>query len=650
MDVSILALSLLLISPSGLASDSEEVYGSMRTNGPWSVGPVLRNGTSDHVIATSDPDIVYRTMYRNSNFGPRLAKSTDGGRTYVGIPQDEPLYHLSVDASNPELLYHAKYRSLNGGETWERMEGLVGNFGKTIPSPTVACGAWHRDSVTGLHRTVDCGDTWLQIELPQGLEAHDIEGITTSADRVAVVTRPFNPRFWISADGGSSWSESAPLPPLDAGNGNTSVWVVAMSPLNANLIFAVGGTAFSGTRLFRSTDGGASWEVLDNFFADLSFFEDRIAFLLSGSILALDRNGVHVSTDNGDSWSLVKATEFPIELGTHPSHSYAHLASGFYSHDQGATWSRSRSEYTDQRITSLIGLGPTHDILVASIAERGLFRSANSGRTWHKVADLAGTLVEHTTDSSIGYLSAGSRLYRTPNSGISWELISKGLPEDRMHILAASDTSMLWAPNAGLRSTDGGLTWYSSPSTSPSPLSWFVNSESNAERVYGVSFPGSLFKSEDFGLTWSSVSTPPLFNYSPLFTSPHDADSIFAVRDDYVLIKSVDAGENWETMSFPALLLAFDPTRPGFIASEGLLQGNGHIGPFISDDAGSTARELQRLMPEIPVQTPLRYGNRFPLLSSSNRLHAPTALGVFSGSIDELYRSGFEVEETLSLR
>jgi photosystem II stability/assembly factor-like uncharacterized protein len=138
-----------------------------------------------------------------------------------------------------------------------------------------------------------------------------------------VLTVP-SPRLWLLAL------------PLVTGT-STSVFR-ALSAVDALTIFALGGTAFQGQSVWRSLDGGETWELVEDFgassvFSDLHFFDAQRGIAVGF--------GVQRTEDGGETWTSVlepagvlQAVAFEGRLGW----TVGTDASAHRSEDAGVTW------------------------------------------------------------------------------------------------------------------------------------------------------------------------------------------------------------------------------------------------------------------------------------------------------------------------
>jgi photosystem II stability/assembly factor-like uncharacterized protein len=160
------------------------------------------------------------------------------------------------------------YRSTNRGLTWEyKQKGLVSG---DVHGLAVLKGPDGRKLLLattnrGLHRSEDNGETFVFQDIPAPWPY--TRGVVPRADNIGVVFLangngpPGNDGFLLrSRDYGKTW-EDAKLPgPLES-----TVWCIATSADDPMLIF----TCTNLGELFRSADGGESWERLPHLFGEL---------------------------------------------------------------------------------------------------------------------------------------------------------------------------------------------------------------------------------------------------------------------------------------------------------------------------------------------------------------------------------------------
>jgi hypothetical protein len=155
----------------------------------------------------------------------------------------------------PRPLWHRWQTSPNNGwsfvEDWE-LTGPSGATGPALQLFTPAGGAVFVRTQTGLFRSDDAAESWSPVGLPP-----------TPGHAVAV--DPTNPSIIYAAGagglfktstGGTSWTLVRPAPSLQ-------VLAVAVSPADHNLVYLALGQGSSSFEFLRSTNGGATWTVLE---------------------------------------------------------------------------------------------------------------------------------------------------------------------------------------------------------------------------------------------------------------------------------------------------------------------------------------------------------------------------------------------------
>ncbi len=223
--------------------------------------------------------------------------------------------------------------------------------------------------------------------------------------------------------------------------------------------------------------------------------------------------------------------------------------------------------------------------------ERGIYRSADGGVTWKKVlykdantggSDVAidpinpsvvyASLWEETLgpwEDGNEYDGTKGGLFKSSDGGETWKQLTKGLPDDVVHIqvaLSASDENRLYATlatkhesgygsAAGLgvyRSDDAGENWRRA-TDDPRPalkigggdLPIAMVDPKNPDVVYSASIVTE--RSEDGGKTWMSWrGAPGGDDYQNLWINPENPNIVLLVSDQGALV-SVNRGETWSS-------------------------------------------------------------------------------------------------------
>lgn len=317
-----------------------------------------------------------------------------------------------------------------------------------------------------------------------------------------------------SVDGGQSWE------PIFDDQPSLSMGAVAIDPSDPQVIYAGtgevnpggGSVAYGGSGLFRSSNGGDSWESigLENSGSIGRIRVDpsdpqRIFVAVSGHLWepGPDR-GVYRTTDGGQSWQRVL---------------FVDEATG---------------------CIDLIQRPDQPDVLLAAMWER------------------------MRQPEFYDYGGPGCAVYRTDNGGDNWSLVQGGLPpvsNDGGRIglsLCASQPEVMHAIYAdrvgyfdGLyRSTDGGTTWNR---TTDSALSnvyssygwWFGNVrthpiDANLIYVLGLEF----YRSTNGGASYQNVGTEMHVDHHGLGFGP-GPDPVLFEGNDGGIYRSTDAGNFW---------------------------------------------------------------------------------------------------------
>jgi photosystem II stability/assembly factor-like uncharacterized protein len=284
--------------------------------------------------------------------------------------------------------------------------------------------------------------------------------------------------------------------------------------------------------LFRTTDGGQSWQALT---------DGQIPLGSTGAVAVADSDPkvIYLGTGSDDVRSNVSTGR------------------GIYkSVDEGKTWT-----FTGLHDAGQIGgirIHPTdpNTLWVAAQGDafknnpdRGIFKSTDGGKTWKKtlfVSDSMGAMdVELQPGNPSVVYAWMSHLQRKP-----WTIISGG---------PASDGAGFY------KSTDAGEHFTKIAAGLPGDLVGKGNigvSAANPQRVYALieAKPGGgLYRSDDAGQTWRKMDVQPAsaasgmiqrpFYYDTLGVDPTNADVLYTGAEGFY--KSIDGGKTFTTMRTP---------------------------------------------------------------------------------------------------
>jgi photosystem II stability/assembly factor-like uncharacterized protein len=323
---------------------------------------------------------------------------------------------------------------------------------------------------------------------------------------------PVNGGVWKSDDYGRTWN------PIFDRESAQSIGAIAVAASNPNIIYVASGEGLHrpdlsiGNGIYKSTDAGKTWAHLG--LADAQQVPalavdprdpDRVfAAVLGHPYGASEERGVYRSTDGGKTWQKEISQDentggSDVEIDpSNPDVVYASM------------WE--------------VREGPWEDNNAYNGTNGGLFKSINSGNTWHR--------------------------------------IGKGLPDDLAQInvaIAPSDSRRLYATVATAsgklgvyRSDDAGENW-AQITNDPRPSGRIGGGDlpvpkvdpRNPDLIYVASTV--TMRSTDGGKTWSGFrGAPGGDDYQNLWINPNNSNIILLVSDQGALV-TVNRGASWSS-------------------------------------------------------------------------------------------------------
>ncbi|HEY3811982.1 MAG TPA: hypothetical protein VGL66_02070 [Caulobacteraceae bacterium] len=457
-------------------------------------------------------------------------KSTDSGATWKPIfdsVDESSIGALAVAPSNPNVIYVGSGEgALRGNITW-------GN---------------------GVYKSTDAGKTWTHIGLEDTRQIGAVIVDPTNPDivMVAALGHAFGPNsergVFRSADGGKSWTK------VLYRDDHTGAIDVTFDPNNSKIVYAAlwqverqpwtftsGGP---GSGLFRSTDGGVTWNELKGNglpAGPLGRIDVSVSKADSNRIYAMVEahdGGLYRSDDAGKSWKLVSTDGRIRQRAWYFSKTYADpkspdtvyvLNTGVLrSTDGGKTWNLVPARHGDHHG---LWIDPSNPSRMINANDGGASVSVDGGDTWS------------TEDNQ-----PTAQFYHVAVDTKRWPYWVYGAQQDNSNVAIASydDTGVIgprdWFP-AG-----GGEAGYVVPD--PDHPNIIYSDSENSFNKYN----SETQQDEDISPWPVDNSGHPAselahrFNWtSPLMISPHDANALYAGSE--VLWKSTDHGQSWKIIS-----------------------------------------------------------------------------------------------------
>jgi photosystem II stability/assembly factor-like uncharacterized protein len=310
---------------------------------------------------------------------------------------------------------------------------------------------------------------------PDGGDVRSLSSDPRSPDRIFLGTNTGT--IFLSTDGGHNWSRFAHL-----GNGDDYVLDhIAIDPQNSKHMFVAAWSVENQQAgdLFRSHDGGKTWEILPAMHGR-SIRTMAIAASNSKVLAVGALDGVFRSKDGGNTWerispanhSGIKNIESIAIDPRNPDVVYVgtwHLA--WKTDDGGLNWHHiNKGMIDDSDVFSIIVDGSNPSIVFASACS-GIYKSESAGDTFHKLPGIpfsarrTRVLKQDPANPATVYAGTTEGLWKTMDAGKSWQRVSN--PEIVVNdVLVDSRNSnrVLLATDRGgvMASDDGAQTFVAS--------------------------------------------------------------------------------------------------------------------------------------------------------------------------------------------
>jgi len=342
-----------------------------------SIGPALTSGRiSDFAMHPDNPKIYYIASASGG-----VWKTHNAGTTFEPIFDSQGSYSIgciTLDPNNPDIVWvgtgennnqrsvaygDGVYRSLDGGKTWKNT-GLKESehIGKILVDPrnsdvvyVAAIGPlWNEGGDRGVYKTTDGGETWeavLTIDEHTGvndivMDPRNPDILYASAHQrrrhvFTYIGGGPGSGLYKTTDGGANWEKiNQGLPKVDLGRIG-----LAIAPSDPEIIYAIVEAAQGEGGFYLSTNRGASWEKRGSYTSSGNYYQEIVVDPVDPHKIYGMNTWLQISTDGGKTFKPVGEDTKHVDNhcmwidSTDTDHFVVGCDGGIYeSWDGGTTW------------------------------------------------------------------------------------------------------------------------------------------------------------------------------------------------------------------------------------------------------------------------------------------------------------------------
>ena len=272
------------------------------------------SGTSRPPVLALAVDPAHASTVYAATFGNGVWVSTNAGASWTAAAsgmRDTRVASISLAAGQSSTIYAGTYgggvyTSANGAQSWNRTSaGLDATLAFSLAFDPVSAGTIYTSTTDGVFATSDAGGTWREAD--SGLPSVSVATLAALPGASAkLLAGTLGSGLFQSADHGSTWTAATGL-------SDSYISSLAVDPTAPSTVYAGTAHPFTGSnseRIFKSTDGGATWRQtsLDagQFTVDFIMVNPaRASQVLAGSGGV---SGLFQSLDGGTTWSPIATT------------------------------------------------------------------------------------------------------------------------------------------------------------------------------------------------------------------------------------------------------------------------------------------------------------------------------------------------------
>jgi photosystem II stability/assembly factor-like uncharacterized protein len=493
---------------------------------PWeTIGPLNTAGRT--LVIAFNPQNP-QTMYAGSASGGLWRSHTSGVgvAAWEYIPTGFPVLAVSSVAVSPNdsnIIYIGtgevyNYQQAGTGAAYRSTRGSYG---------------------IGILKSIDGGNNWTK---SLDWSYHQKRGVEV------VRINPLNPNtIWAGTTEGTFKSVNAGLT-WQQMNDIIMVWDLVINPIDTNIvIISCGNFSSAGHGVYRTTDGGASWDKTTAGLPVTFAGKAHLAIYQKSPNIVFVSIGNGFSSSNGASW-LCKSEDSGATWTILSTQDYS-MWQGWFSHDVGVN-------PIDSSQVIAVGIGAWKsttggsNLVLKSTGSLTLGRppiGAPDGPPNYIHADIH-DVVYHPENPNTVYYATDGGIFRSLDGGETFQSINGGYQTVQFYNGFSSSHQDSLLAMGGLQDNstiiyDGQLAWIR---VIGGDGSWTAIDQSNENVMYASWQNLNLLKSANKGNSWFDIPVPSSFPTSfiaPYVLAADNPQVLYAGRA--IIYKSINGGESW---------------------------------------------------------------------------------------------------------
>lgn len=418
------------------------------------------------------------------------------------------------------------------------------------------------NSQNGVYVSTDFGNTWAKrgTNLPNDFGRAEVAWTPDGKKLYVLIanTQGGLSGLFVSRDSGKSFLQVQTVPADLFGHNPVSGqgWydiTLGISPFHPEHIW------IGGVYLYRSTNGGQTWQKISNIHVD----QHNIAFLSIDSVLIVNDGGVYLIIDSVAYYrgsGLISTQFYDIDI----------LGSAVLggTQDNGAFFYKNGwTQIIAGDVTRCLISKQNSNLFVISTPYGYIYRSSNQGQVWQFSGDgilysepafWEMPLLQHHSNPRY-FFTARTRVYRSTDYGVTWHAISPQLSTQNHPVVAMDifDEQTVAAATLDGRvylTRTGGIRWDDITGDSlPNRFPTTIAFHPKTDRCIVVAYSGygvrHLWMTWDRGAHWYSLDGKlPDIPINTFVFDPYRPDSQWYIGTDFGVFYTPNAGESWQPL------------------------------------------------------------------------------------------------------